>query len=288
MAGCRRHSLLTAVVAAALVVYSIAQTAKTQPNQQLNLTNTEAYPITQLPNCKVAKDNSHNLPAGLLDNACNIQMQLKPLDPQLFMFSIPDSAEMSAGFTLSVQGGTASMSIWYPGSSVEGPPDLVQSEFYISIASSEGWISIKPADLKTHTGQYLLSVTAFSGSPSVQLRVTSPGPEVMLADLERELLLEVAAQCCDGEAKGSDFCSFVVPKSLKQAHAWTSDLCHMAPNSCNKLGQLTRFVLPTLGLSCPTFPKQLGQLPALTHLDLRGNSFGQATFADVAEVCAMR
>jgi hypothetical protein len=54
-------------------------------------------------------------------------------------------------------------SMWLPGSSVENAPDLIQNELFSSPASSEGWISLNGKMLATHPGQYILTVSAFSG-----------------------------------------------------------------------------------------------------------------------------
>jgi hypothetical protein len=53
--------------------------------------------------------------------------------------------------------------MWLPGSSVENPPDLIQNELFNSPASSEGWISLNGKMLAAHPGQYILTVSAFSG-----------------------------------------------------------------------------------------------------------------------------
>lgn len=71
-------------------------------------------------------------------------------------------------------------SIWLPGSSVQNPPDLVQSELYSSPASSEGWISLPPEMVATQPGQYLISITAFSGNPTAVLRVSTPSKDLQV------------------------------------------------------------------------------------------------------------
>ena len=57
----------------------------------------------------------------------------------------------------------ACRSLWLPGSSVESPPDFIQNELFNSPASSEGWISLNGKVLADHPGQYILTVSAFSG-----------------------------------------------------------------------------------------------------------------------------
>lgn len=54
-------------------------------------------------------------------------------------------------------------SLWLPGSSVESPPDVVQNELFNSPASSEGWMSLSGDMIAQHPGQYILTVSAFSG-----------------------------------------------------------------------------------------------------------------------------
>jgi hypothetical protein len=43
-------------------------------------------------------------------------------------------------------------------------------------------------------------------------------------------------------------------------------------------------MLPVLGMRCPAFPSKLARLPALTQLDLSGNSFSEVTAEEVALV----
>lgn len=74
------------------------------------------------------------------------------------------------------------------------------------------------------------------------------------------------------------------PDTLATNHSWTTDLCHLAPSSCNADGHLTRLALPGLGITCPEFPTQLGKLKHLTRLDLSGNDLEAATMQDVEEV----
>jgi hypothetical protein len=66
--------------------------------------------------------------------------------------------------------------------SVADPPAAVQNELYSSPASSEGWISVPPSELAAapSPGKFLLSVTAFSGSPRVTLSVTTPGKDLQV------------------------------------------------------------------------------------------------------------
>jgi len=82
----------------------------------------------------------------------------------------------------------------------------------------------------------------------------------------------------------SDLPACSAPRSLYQIHSWTRDLCHFGPSSCNAAGQLTRLILPDLGLNCPVFPAMLGQLPALRRLDLSQNVLGKADVNQVAQV----
>jgi hypothetical protein len=65
---------------------------------------------------------------------------------------------------------------------VADPPAAVQNELFSSPASSEGWISVPPSELAAQPspGQFLLSVTAFSGSPRVTLSVTTPGKDLQV------------------------------------------------------------------------------------------------------------
>lgn len=89
------------------------------------------------------------------------------------------------------------------------PPDLVQNELFSSAASSEGWISIPQEDLTTHPGDYLISVTAFSGTPDVTLSVSTPPSSLQLVAEERDVLAAIAGHCCKGdeEMKDSPFCA---------------------------------------------------------------------------------
>eukprot|EP00878_Enallax_costatus_P014517 GHUV01015185.1.p1 GENE.GHUV01015185.1~~GHUV01015185.1.p1 ORF type:complete len:583 (+),score=159.98 GHUV01015185.1:160-1908(+) len=279
-----------ALVAAALFATAIAQEAidpQTQEQQQQpSIGEVVAYKLTQIPGCTVATGDSYELPAGLYDD-CSIQMPgMQQNDPQVFAFQVADNVQMSAIFTLMVQGGTASMSIWYPGSPLDGPPDLIQNELFSSAASSEGWISIPQEDLATHPGDYMLSVTAFSGMPDVSLSVKTPPSTLQLVDEERALLASVAGQCCKGNETMDDspFCAAIAKQSLATDHSWFEDMCHLAPSSCNTDGQLIKLALPGLGLKCESFPSEIGGLKALARLDLSGNSMASATLHEVAKV----
>jgi hypothetical protein len=67
--------------------------------------------------------------------------------------------------------------------SVQDPPAAVQNELFSSPASSEGWISIPPSELEAQPspGQFLLSVTAFAGNPTVTLTVNTPSKDLQVS-----------------------------------------------------------------------------------------------------------
>lgn len=276
----RRHLLLAVL----LGLLSVVCHAADKPKQ----VEVDAYALVQVPGCNVGKPNSLVLPTGVL-NECEVTMpKVVPDDPQTFAFVIPKGVEMTAMFSLSVQGGTASMSIWLPGSSVESPPDLVQNELFNSPASSEGWISLSGQMLAKHPGQYILTVSSFSGAPTVVLRVWTPPAVLQLARPEKSALAQMAQSCCHNVYNNSNsvFCSTIAPKALldESESDWASDLCHIPPNSCNAAGQLTHLILPGVGLSCSSFPPQLGRLTELRRLDLSGNKLEGISINDVAAV----
>ncbi|KAF6253771.1 hypothetical protein COO60DRAFT_388523 [Scenedesmus sp. NREL 46B-D3] len=263
-----------------------AMPALDEPQQELEVL---ALPLTQLLGCNHTAGDNYELPVGLLGGDCAVAMEaLAPADPQVFTFSVPPGGAMSVVLGLSVQGGTASMSLWLPGMSVLDPPAAVQSELFSSPASSEGWISVPPQELQAQPspGRFLLSVTAFSGRPRVTLTVTTPGKDLQLVASEVALLRGMTEACCTGneEAEESPFCALIAPQSLADDRPWLLDPCHLAPSACNAAGRLTRLVLAGQGLACAAFPPQLGQLAALQRLDLSGNSLEGVTMQQVAEV----
>uniref|UniRef100_A0A383V4J4 Leucine-rich repeat-containing N-terminal plant-type domain-containing protein n=1 Tax=Tetradesmus obliquus TaxID=3088 RepID=A0A383V4J4_TETOB len=257
-----------------------------QPQQELEVS---AYPLSQLPGCNYTGGDNFELPVGLLEGDCAVVMDaVAPGDPQVFTFSVPPGGASSLVLGLAVQGGTASMSLWLPGMSVADPPAAVQNELFSSPASSEGWISVPPSQLEAapSPGKFLLSVTAFSGSPRVTLTVTTPGKDLQLVEREVALLRGVTEACCTGAetAEDSPFCAVIAPQSLSNNHPWVVDPCHLAPSSCNAEGRLVRLALPVMGLACKEFPAQLGALTALRRLDLTGNNLEGVDMADVAKV----
>jgi hypothetical protein len=65
-------------------------------------------------------------------------------------------------------------------------------------------------------------------------------------------------------------------------HTHTHTHAHVHAHAHAHAGQLTRLILPGVGLTCPSFPQQLSQLTALRRLDLSANNFagvGAATCA---------
>eukprot|EP00775_Hariotina_reticulata_P012359 gene12359-12494_t len=245
----------------------------------------QEFPLVMVPGCEVGQEpDSYELPTGLLDGNCTVSMlDMGQRQPKLFLFDIADNVEMTVTFMLSVNGGTASMSLWYPSTPADHPPDQLAKEFIVSQASTEAFIVIPPETLNALPGRYTLRVTGYTGNPiNAVLRVYSPGKDVQLAQKDRAVMADVAKTCCQGNITDSAFCSVIAPKALADKHTWDQDLCHFAPSSCNAQGHLTQLMLPVLGMRCSTFPSKLASLPALTRLDLSGNSFSELTAEQVA------
>lgn len=70
----------------------------------------------------------------------------------------------------------------------------------------------------------------------------------------------------------------------------TTDLCHQPYMRCTNDGHIEDFLIPNIygpsapALTCSSFPKAFGALPALKRLDLTANDLTQVDFADVAAV----
>jgi len=86
----------------------------------------------------------------------------------------------------------------------------------------------------------------------------------LVAD-EQEALKELVKSCCPKQALGGgsdpatgdagSWCSSVGRAVTYDLRQWYSDICHVAPNVCDKDGHLRRLVLPPYALQCPSFPQ---------------------------------
>eukprot|EP00775_Hariotina_reticulata_P004430 gene4430-4685_t len=198
--------------------------------------------------------------------------------------SAGDNVEMTVSIVLKVEGGSARMDLWYPGAPADQAPSQSSHDLAVSQASAESFLTIAPDTLLATPGQYVLRVEVTSGTPvNGWLRVDTPGRDLQLNKFDHGIMVQMAQSCCQGNPADSPFCSVIAPRSLYQTHSWTRDLCHFGPSSCNAAGQLTRLILPDLGLNCPVFPAMLGKLPALRRLDLSQNVLGKSDVDQVAQ-----
>lgn len=86
----------------------------------------------------------------------------------------------------------------------------------------------------------------------------------LVAD-EQEALKELVKSCCSKQALGGgsdlasgeagSWCSSVGRAVTYDLRQWYSDICHVAPNVCDKDGHLRRLVLPPYALRCSSFPQ---------------------------------
>ncbi|KAF8065663.1 RCH2 [Scenedesmus sp. PABB004] len=146
--------------------------------------------------------------------------------------------------------------------------------------------------------------TARRGGPGSQraapaAQVSTPSAMTQLVAEEQEALKALVAACCPGLAgspPGADpaaaagpspggWCGGVGAAVTYDLRQWHADVCHTAPNVCDRDGRLLRLILPPYALQCSAFPKALAQFTRLTHLDLSYSTTG-GTLADVAAVVA--
>lgn len=96
---------------------------------------------------------------------------------------------------------------------MDAQPSLQQSDLFSSPASSEGWVSLPLDPTVRLPGAYLLRIAAVSGSPRLQLRVTTPSAGLMLNEQERAALAAAAVGCCGAAAaqhpETSPFCTIM-------------------------------------------------------------------------------
>jgi hypothetical protein len=88
----------------------------------------------------------------------------------------------------------------------------------------------------------------------------------LVAD-EQEALKQLVGDCCPGlsaktpssSSSSSDglsgWCSSVGHAVTYDLRQWYADVCHVAPNVCDREGHLRRLVLPPYALRCSEFPK---------------------------------
>lgn len=119
---------------------------------------------------------------------------------------------------------------------------------------------------------------------------------------EQEALKDLITSCCPGlqrpdnsssstgtppaagpAAATSFWCSTVGQAITYDLRQWYADICHVAPNVCNREGRLQRLVIPPYALHCPKFPSSLGRFSRLQQVDI-SYSTAPGTLADVAEV----
>lgn len=103
------------------------------------------------------------------------------------------------------------------------------------------------------------------------MQVSTPSSMTQLVADEQEALKDLVRSCCpkmslsiaaDSAASAgvSGWCSSVGRAVTYDLRQWYADICHVAPNVCDRDGHLRRLVLPPYALQCPQFP-QVGQQP---------------------------
>ncbi|KAI8473726.1 MAG: hypothetical protein J3K34DRAFT_409783 [Monoraphidium minutum] len=258
--------------------------------------------LTSQPNCQVESSVPGILPAGITpvpearggmiaaggQGGCTVVLpQLAPGETQLYQFGVLPAADMSLVVVLRAIGGSARLDLFLPseGGDAGGEPDVAGAVSRDSAASSEAWLSVPAARLADNPGLYTLRLRGESGSPTVEVVVSTPGSDLLLEAGEAAALAGLAKDCCAAAGAKSAFCGTTAPAAFAPGHPWTSDLCHTPPNLCDAKGRLLSLELRDAGLRCPAFPRGLAALSALHRLDLSGNEI-KGDVADAAEVLA--
>lgn len=100
----------------------------------------------------------------------------------------------------------------------------------------------------------------------VTLQVSTPSSMTQLIAEEQEALKQLVSSCCPGLSTPSGqsgdsittqsgWCSSVGHAVTYDLRQWYADICHVAPNVCDKEGHLQRLILPPYALRCAEFPK---------------------------------
>lgn len=129
-------------------------------------------------------------------------------------------------------------------------------------------------------------------------QVSTPSSMTQLIAEEQQALKELVSSCCPGLTKpdssaaaspavaattGQSWCNTVGQAITYDLRQWYADICHVAPNVCDKDGHLRRLVIPPYALRCPEFPKSLAKFTRLQHVDI-SYSVAPGSLADVANV----
>eukprot|EP00775_Hariotina_reticulata_P007262 gene7262-7475_t len=165
---------------------------------------------------------------------------------------------------------------------------------HASIASEQQYVFLsRKGDKPLLVGQYVVVIHADMGQPLVHVQVSTPSSMTQLVADEQEALKELVKSCCSKQALGGgsdlasgdagSWCSSVGRAVTYDLRQWYSDICHVAPNVCDKDGHLRRLILPPYALRCPSFPQAVAKFSRLQHLEM-SYSTTPGTIADVANI----
>eukprot|EP00878_Enallax_costatus_P014853 GHUV01015548.1.p1 GENE.GHUV01015548.1~~GHUV01015548.1.p1 ORF type:complete len:538 (+),score=123.34 GHUV01015548.1:51-1616(+) len=276
-----------------------------------------------MPGCRSSSSSSSRaLEPQLQECSWSIQMKRGSARWYAFEIPADAAENMSVQIMARAVSGRITLALWGPGSdpyrSVPTQtgtnymqwPGLRESDQdaaaagggHPSIASEQQYLFLARKDKPLLMGQYVVVVRADMGQPLVQIEVSTPSSMTQLVAEEQEALKDLISSCCPGltrpdsssdstatpSAAGpitvtSAWCNTVGQAITYDLRQWYADICHVAPNVCDREGYLRRLMIPPYALRCPAFPRSLGRFRRLQQVDI-SYSTAPGTLADVAEV----
>ncbi|KAK9804256.1 hypothetical protein WJX72_003608 [[Myrmecia] bisecta] len=197
-----------------------------------------------------------------------LEGEVKAAQNITYSFPVPDGASYDLQVILSSVTGDADLYV--------KPPNNRVAARRSQRGAGKDVATFTQAELNDAPGIYVITVQGFQTDSAFRLELITAKPATPLAAPDKAAIAKVVQSCCSADKS----CPMMRTALLDNSPL---DLCSAPGNVCDKDGHVKELGLRSENMAC-SFPAALGELTALTQLDMFFSGVGGRMDTDVAAV----